>query len=574
MQKPRIRGFFVYSSMTVPGSNVARHLRQAAAEQPDALATLTPLSIGPDGKVVHARCSFRRLDQESDAAARIFHAEGIAEGTRALLAVRPGHDLIVAMFGLLKLGAVPIAIDPGMGWPAFLRCVRHTEPEALVGVRAANWLSRAPLPAFRSLRTRIDVGTAKWRRLRSQCTSSDPRPLAELPPEAPAAILFTSGSTGAPKGVDYTHGMFDAQIDLIRRTYAVQPGEIDMPMLPLFALFNPALRVTTVTPLLDPSRPAAADPAPIVAALLAEKVTMSFGSPAIWGRLADHCERRGLGLPSLRRVLIAGAPVPDGLLAQLGRIAPQAQVHTPYGATECLPVSTIGSGELRAKHAEAARRGFGTCVGRAVDGVTIRVIREVEGPIRTLADATACAPGEVGEIIATGPSVTRAYHRLPAATAAAKIAEGGVVWHRMGDLGTLDADGLLRFLGRRAEKVRAAGGDLPTEAVEPAFRTHPDVARCALIGLGVKAPFVPALVVEPRAGRFPADAGERERFIAALRACARGNAAAERVETFLFQAKLPVDVRHNAKIHRLRLAQEWTARLRPGRLNPLGWRRR
>jgi acyl-CoA synthetase (AMP-forming)/AMP-acid ligase II len=559
--------------MTVPGSNVARHLRQAAAEQPDALATLTPLSIGPDGKVVHARCSFRRLDQESDAAARIFHAEGIAEGTRALLAVRPGHDLIVAMFGLLKLGAVPIAIDPGMGWPAFLRCVRHTEPEALVGVRAANWLSRAPLPAFRSLRTRIDVGTAKWRRLRSQCTSSDPRPLAELPPEAPAAILFTSGSTGAPKGVDYTHGMFDAQIDLIRRTYAVQPGEIDMPMLPLFALFNPALRVTTVTPLLDPSRPAAADPAPIVAALLAEKVTMSFGSPAIWGRLADHCERRGLGLPSLRRVLIAGAPVPDGLLAQLGRIAPQAQVHTPYGATECLPVSTIGSGELRAKHAEAARRGFGTCVGRA-DGVTIRVIREVEGPIRTLADATACAPGEIGEIIATGPSVTRAYHRHPAATAAAKIAEGERVWHRMGDLGTLDADGLLRFLGRRAEKVRTAGGDLPTEAVEPAFRTHPDVARCALIGLGVKAPFVPALVVEPRAGRFPADAGERERFIAALRACARGNAAAERVETFLFQAKLPVDVRHNAKIHRLSLAQEWTARLRPGRLNPLGWLRR
>ncbi len=574
MQKPRIRGFFVYSSMTVPGSNVARHLRQAAAEQPDALATLTPLSIGPDGKVVHARCSFRRLDQESDAAARIFHAEGIAEGTRALLAVRPGHDLIVAMFGLLKLGAVPIAIDPGMGWPAFLRCVRHTEPEALVGVRAANWLSRAPLPAFRSLRTRIDVGTAKWRRLRSQCTSSDPRPLAELPPEAPAAILFTSGSTGAPKGVDYTHGMFDAQIDLIRRTYAVQPGEIDMPMLPLFALFNPALRVTTVTPLLDPSRPAAADPAPIVAALLAEKVTMSFGSPAIWGRLADHCERRGLGLPSLRRVLIAGAPVPDGLLAQLGRIAPQAQVHTPYGATECLPVSTIGSGELRAKHAEAARRGFGTCVGRAVDGVTIRVIREVEGPLRTLAEATACAPGEIGEIIATGPSVTRDYHRLPAATAAAKIAEGERVWHRMGDLGTLDADGLLRFLGRRAEKVRTAGGDLPTEAVEPAFRTHPDVARCALIGLGVKAPFVPALVVEPRAGRFPADAGERERFTAALRACARGNAAAERVETFLFQAKLPVDVRHNAKIHRLRLAQEWTARLRPGRLNPLGWLRR
>jgi len=555
--------------MNVPGSNVARHLRQAALEQPEAVATLSPLSVGPDGKVVHARCSFRRLDQESDAAARVFHAEGITVGTRVLLAVRPGHDLIVTMFGLLKLGAIPVAIDPGMGWRAFLACVRHTEPEALVGARAAAWLSRLPTAAFRSLRIRVQVGTTRWRHLREQCASAEPRPLADVTPDSPAAILFTSGSTGAPKGVDYTHGMFDAQIALIRRTYAIQPGEIDMPMLPLFALFNPALRMTTVTPLLDPSRPAAADPAPIVAALRAEQVTTSFGSPAIWGRLADHCERRGLGLPSLRRVLIAGAPVPDGLLEQLRRIAPQAQVHTPYGATECLPVSTITAGERLADHVAAARQGRGTCVGRAVAGVEFRVIREVAGPIPTLAETTACAPGEVGEIIATGPSVTRAYHRSPAATTAAKIADGGRVWHRMGDLGSVGTDGLLRFFGRRAEQVRTADGDLPTEAVEPAFRAHPDVARCALIGLGTKPPLVPALVVEPRDGAFPADAREREAFMDRLRACAQGNPAATRVETFLFQEKLPVDVRHNAKIHRLRLAKEWTARLRAERLNPL-----
>ena len=555
--------------MIVPGSNVARHLRQAAREQPDALATLAPLSVGPDGKVVHARCSFRRLDQESDAAARIFHAEGIALGTRTLLAVRPGHDLIVAMFGLLKLGAIPVAIDPGMGWAAFLRCVRHTQPEAVVGVRTAIWLSRLPLPAFRSLRTRIKVGTTKWRLLREQCASAEPRPLTEVTADSPAAILFTSGSTGAPKGVDYTHGMFDAQIELIRRTYAIQAGEVDMPMLPLFALFNPALRMTTVTPLLDPSRPAAADPAPIVSALRSEKVTNSFGSPAIWGRLADHCERRGLKLPALRRVLIAGAPVPAGLLEQMRRVAPQAQIHTPYGATECLPVTTIEAGELLSTHRAAARRGEGTCVGRPVDGVEIRIIREVGESLASLAETTACAPGEIGEIIAAGPSVTRTYHGLPLATSLAKIADGTRVWHRMGDLGALGTDGLLRFLGRRAEKVRTKAGDLCTEAVEPAFRAHPDVARCALIGLGTKAPLIPALVVEPRAGRFPVDSREREQFIAQLRACAEGNPSAARVETFLFQLKLPVDVRHNAKIHRLRLAKEWTERLQVERLNPL-----
>lgn len=545
-----------------PGRNVARHLRAAALQTPDLTATLSPLSVSPTGKVVHAGRTFGQLDQESDAAARLFQAEGITRGTRVLLAVRPGHDLIVCMFGLLKLGAVPIAIDPGIGIKSYLECVRHARPAALVAIRPAYWMSLLPFEAFASLEARVMVGGSRWRTQLAQCTSAEPRPLAAMEADEPAAILFTSGSTGAPKGVAYSHGMFDAQIGLVRDTYGIEPGEVDMPMLPVFALFNPALGVTTVTPMLDPSRPAAADPAPIVAALASERVTNSFGSPAIWARIADHCESHRITLPHLRRLLIAGAPVPDGLLERLLRLAPQARIHTPYGATECLPVSTIDAGELLSSHRAAARQGRGTCVGRPVSGVEFKVIRETDGPLRTMTDATPCAQGEAGEIIATGPSVTRAYDGLPAATELAKIADGGRVWHRMGDLGYVGDDGLLRFLGRRAEKVRTNQGDLYTEAVEPTFRAHPDVARCALIALGKRAPFAPALVVEPREGRFPANAGEREKFTEALRELARANPAAARVETFVFQAKLPVDVRHNAKIHRLRLSKEWTARLR------------
>ena len=179
-------------------------------------------------KVVHMLRSFKSLDQESDAAARVFHAEGITEGTRVLLAVRPGHDLIVGMFGLLKLGAVPIAIDPGMGWRSTEACIRRTQPEAIVGLRLATFLSRLPLATFRSLRIRLTVGTSRWRRQLQQCHSTSPRPLAEVSATAPAAILFTSGSTGAPKGVSYTHGMFDAQIELVRETFGIQSGEVDM----------------------------------------------------------------------------------------------------------------------------------------------------------------------------------------------------------------------------------------------------------------------------------------------------------------------------------------------------------
>ncbi len=545
-----------------PGRNVARHLRAAATQTPDLTATLSPLSVSPTGQVVHARCTFRQLDQASDAAARVFHAEGITQGTRVLLAVRPGHDLIVCMFGLLKLGAIPVAIDPGMGFRSYLNCVRHARPTALVAVRAAYWLSLLPFAAFNSLEHRVSVGGQRWRRQLAQCTATEPRPLARMSADDSAAILFTSGSTGAPKGVAYTHGMFDAQIELVRTTYGIEPGEVDMPMLPVFALFNPALGMTTVTPLLDPTKPASADPAPIVAALLSERVTNSFGSPAIWARIADHCDQRRLTLPHLRRVLIAGAPVPDGLLEQLRRIAPQAMIHTPYGATECLPVSTIEATELLRTHREQARQGGGTCVGRAVAGVEIRIIRETESALGSLAEATPCAPGEVGEIIATGPSVTRAYDGLPAATALAKIPDGDRVWHRMGDLGAIGADGLLRFFGRRAEKVRTAHGDLYTESLEPAFRSHPQVARCALIGLGTKAPLLPALVVEPKEGHFPTNAGEREKFIATLRSQAANNPQAAAITHIFFQKKLPVDVRHNAKIHRLQLSNEWTARTR------------
>ena len=546
--------------MNDPGSNVARHLRIAATDRPDGLATKSPTSVKPTGEVQHEVRTFRQLDQESDSAAGYFAQAGISEGARVLLAVRPGHDLIVGMFALLKLGAIPVAIDPGMGWSAFLDCVHRSRPSALVGIRTASLLSRLPFAAFRTLSHRVTVGNSAWRQ--ALATTGQPaRPIAHAQSDTLAAILFTSGSTGAPKGVCYTHGMFDAQIELVRSTYGIRPGETDMAMLPLFALFNPALGTTTVTPLLDPSKPLAADPAPLVAALIAEKVTSSFGSPAIWGKVADHCEVHGLKLPELRRLLIAGAPVSGELLTKLRVVAPNCVTHTPYGATECLPVTTITADELLGEARQNALRGQGTCVGRPVSGVEIRVIRETDGPILTLAEAKPCAPGEIGEIIATGPSVTREYDGLPEATRLAKIADGNRVWHRMGDLGALDAEGRLFFFGRRVEKVRTAEGELPTESLEPAFRQHPQVFRCALIGLGAAPHQTPALVVEPRIGSFPADEAARARFVAELRDLARINPQADRVQHIVFQRALPVDVRHNAKIHRLQLAKEWTSRL-------------
>ena len=548
--------------MNDTSSNVARHLRNAALNNPQAIATLSPLSVNDDGRVIHDWCSFLKLDQESDAAARIFHAEGVTAGTRTLLAVRAGHDLIVCMFGLLKLGAIPIAIDPGMGWKKMLQCIENTNPTAIVAQSKPFYLSYLPFKAFKSINCRIEVGGRSWKKFIKDCSTSTARPLEPVTASSLAAIIFTSGSTGTPKGVRYTHGMFDAQISLVRKTFQIQPGEVDMAMLPVFGLFNPALGVTTVTPLLDPSRPADVNPALIVSALISEKVTSSFGSPAIWGKVARYCEAKKVSLPLLKRLLIAGAPVPIPLLKQLKKIAPQCKVHTPYGATECLPVSSIESNEILNETFVETLRGQGTCVGKPVASVKVKIIKETTGVIRNLNDASLCPTNTIGEIIVTGPSVTHAYDHNPEATLRSKINGDAELWHRMGDLGRLDYDGRLWFHGRAIEKVVTAKNTLTTESIEPAFQQHEDVARCALIGIGTAPNQIPILVVEPKPDRFPESQGEIIKFTDSLQEITRLHPTANQVKKIVFQAKLPVDVRHNAKIHRLQLTREWNQKLR------------
>jgi olefin beta-lactone synthetase len=525
-------------------ANVARFLDEMAHRQGERCALRVPLGGVGEGGIRYAERSFAELAESSDRAAALLAGRGIGRGTRTLLMVKPGLPLIEICFALFKLGAVPVVIDPGMGLKGFLRCVRRTEPEALVGIPLAGVVGRLFRPSFRSVRTRMTVGRA-WARQVSETTPWAEAAVAGA--DELAAILFTSGSTGPAKGVEYTHGMFDAQVRLIREAYAIEPGEVDLPMLPIFALFNPALGMTTIVPEMNPSRPASVDPARIVRAIHQNAVTNSFGSPVLWDRIATYCEAKGETLPTLRRVLMAGAPAPVSLLERMRALMPGGEVHTPYGATECLPVSTISAGEVLRETWERTLAGAGTCVGRAVPGVEIRIV-----PLG--ADGASCLPsGERGEILVTGPSVTRAYNRLPEATAAAKWrGEDGRTWHRMGDLGYLDADGRLWFCGRVAERVETAAGPLLTDPVEAVFNEVPGVRRSALIGLGAAPRQIPAVVIERRPGATVT--------LEALRAQAGRFPHTAAIERFFFARRFPVDVRHNAKIHRLELKRRFEGR--------------
>ncbi len=533
--------------------NVAYFLAQQAAQHPRAAAVRAPAGRQSDGAIRYVERSFAQLDAEASATAHYFASKGIIRGTRVLLMVKPGLDLIRIVFALFRMGAVPIVIDPGMGLKRFLRCVRHSQPEAVVGIPAAIWVSRIFRPSFRGVSVKVSVGSGFEKQIARFAEKGD-LPVVDSAENELAAVLFTSGSTGPAKGVCYAHGMFVAQVEAIRSQYGIEPGEVDLPMLPVFALFNPALGMCTVVPEMNPSRPATVDPEKIVRAIQQNAVTNSFGSPALWTKIARYCEAHAITLPSVRRLLMAGAPVPPALMQQMEAIIPNGEIHTPYGATEALPVSSIASTEVLSETAVRTALGDGTCVGCPLPGVDVRIIEPVDGAIAMIDEIVELPVGAIGEIIVRGPSVTRGYDKRPDADTDSKIADGERHWHRMGDLGWIGEAGRLWFCGRKVEHVRTAEGPLYTDCCEAIFNAHPEVFRSALIDIGGGRP---GIVIEPEVGTFPASAVARGEFVESLREIAQHHAMTSEIDAFYFEKSFPVDVRHNAKIHRLSLARKF-----------------
>ena len=530
-------------------ANIARHLALMAARAPRQAALKIPRGRAAAGGIDYLTLDFAGLAAETAAWQKCLVTRGVRPGDRALVMVRPGLPLIASVFALFALGAVPVIIDPGMGRKNFLACVARSRPRVLVGVPLAQFFSRIFRAPFRSVQLRVAASAKLTARLAAPDGAAPAPEIGNAAATDLAAILFTSGSTGAPKGVCYGHGMFEAQIRLIREAYGIEPGEVDLPLLPVFALFNPALGLTTIVPEIDPRRPAAADPAAIVQAIRQENVTNSFGSPTLWRKIGGYCMAEKIALPSLRRALCAGAPVPADLWQNFRTWLPQGRLHSPYGATEALPVSTVSAEEID----PASVRG--ACVGRPLPGLEARIIALTDAPIATLEAARPVPSGETGEIIVRGPVVTKTYDALPEATAAAKIsAADGAIWHRMGDCGYLDPAGRLWFCGRKAERVETAAGPMFTEPCEQVFRAHPRVARCALIGLGSRGAQRPAIVIEAK----PKNPGEARTWAGQLRMLARQHPHTATISLFYFHPNFPVDVRHNAKIHRLALAH-WAA---------------
>lgn len=355
-------------------------------------------------------------------------------------------------------------------------------------------------------------------------------------------MLFTSGATGPPKGVVYRHAQLRAQVDLVRAVCSVTPDDRLVAAFAPFALYGPALGIGAAVPRMDVTRPGTLTAVALAEAAEAIEATLVFASPAALRNVVATADRlttdHRAALARIRLVLSAGAPVSLSLLRDLQQVLPAAELHTPYGMTEVLPVTDIALPEL-----EKAGAGNGVCVGRALPGVRLGI-----SPLDSLGQAPGLPMDYVevtGEICVSAAHVKDRYDRLWATERASSRNPG---WHRTGDVGHLDALGRLWVEGRLAHVITTTNGPLTPVGAEQRIEARAPVTGAALVGVGPQGIQQPVAIVVPAASGRPGLADDE--LARSVRVAADLPLAA-----VLTVQSLPVDIRHASKIDRSRLAR-------------------
>lgn len=527
--------------------NVADYLTINAAAHPDKPALLHP-----------ERISYRELDEAVNSYSSGLLNSGISPGARTLVMVPAGADFFILVFALLRIGAIPVMIDPGMGIKAMISVLSGLEPEAFIGIPKAHLLRVISPGIFKSTRIKIttgNIGLQDTLTVKKVLNCNSGMPLSHSSGDGDiAAIFYTSGSTGPAKGVIYTCGMLLNQIEATRKQFSIGSDEIDLCTFPLLGLFAICHGNSSVIADMDMVHPAKLNPAKIIRNIMDFGCTQMFGSPMILNKLAAYGAERNIRLPALKKIISAGAPVHLYILESFRKmISDDAEIHTPYGATEALPVSDITASELSGLIPEDEGNGAGICVGKPVFPMQVRIIDITDEPLPSWERVKIMPVNGIGEIVVKGPWVSPSYFRNNNSDKASKIPDESSkeIWHRMGDLGKIDPHGRLWFYGRKSHRVITSYTTLFTIPCEAVFNRHPDVARSALVGVkpdksGVKEPVI---IIQLKPGFHP-----DKKIMQELMELKNSSGLIKGISKILFKNKFPVDPRHNAKIFREKLA--------------------
>lgn len=487
---------------------------------------------------------------------------GIRKGSKVLILVKPDIALVTVTYALFRLGAIPVIIDPAIGFSRLLHCIEEAAPDALLALPLVHAIRSLFTRTFKSVNIFITNGFKVSPRVHH--LKNLMKPSGAVPPVEPtnskdiAAIFFTSGSTGIPKGVESQHGHMRAQIQVMSDLFDFDRDDNDLAAFPVTMLVSPALGRTCVVPDLGSLHPAKCKPENLVQSITDYDIAACFASPVVWERLSLHCTEKNIQLASIRNAFSGGAPIPGKLVQRVCDILPNGTMLTPYGATEVTPATTIDAQEILRDTSALTARGHGICVGRPVPGLQVRVIALQEDAIASLAEATFQNQGQIGEIITQGPLVSERYHGRDEATRLAKIEETDAVtgttriWHRTGDTGYFDEQGRLWFCGRIGHITYHNNQAFYSVQAEEIVNAEADIWRCALVNVWANHEQELAIVLEPYADSREHVGVKRQQAILQYL-----NTSGFPVKyCFVYPKGFPVDRRHNSKIERPLLA-EW-----------------
>jgi acyl-CoA synthetase (AMP-forming)/AMP-acid ligase II len=551
---------------------------RVAREDPERIAVIDLDGREADGARRYKRHTYAELSADVESVAVGLREMGIAELTRIVCMSPPSYETCVMGVALTRVGAFSIWIDPAVGYRNVAERLSRVEPEAFLGNALAHlgritfgWgprdlrklvVTESPLLPGGRIITGFPPfpGAHSIRSLRKH-TSAEPQP-PNVGPDDPCAVLYTTGSTGPAKPSLYLHRNFCQLFRNAHHSWGWDTGDevpVDMAVFPAFLFIPISAGGTMVVPPIDFARqgPAQVDPAALIEVINDCKVGSFFAAPILIENLAREALARNLTMPSLKRVIGAGAPITGPVERMLRAVmAPDGELAANYGATEAMPSTELGSREHLDGLWDLTEHGAGVCVGYGLPGVELKIIDIVDGAVDSIQDTAELSTGQIGEILVRGKHVSPEYYLDPDATRKNKVPDPQGDWHRFGDVGYLDAQGRLWVCGRVSQRVKAAGGDVYPLQVEPLFDAHPKVRRSGLVGVPGPAGELPVLCVE-----VEPDVGDNELpgVHQELLTLATDSEIANTIHAILFKRRLPVDPRHNSKIERPRLAK-WAAR--------------